>query len=155
MSIDRAGIIALLDARDPLAAAEGVRPTTEVHWTRAPGDDEGVQVLRYGAGTTSEQVADRLLEIAGMADVRTVHLVPGADTPERPGSWGNEDLLVTAVTRRVLPHVAIRPDWPAIGGPACQVAVSFGADEWVIPADDTDADPDRLARAVGARAVAR
>ena len=83
-----------------------------------------------------------------------VRLVPAADTPDRPGSWGNEDLLVTAVTRRVLPHVAIRPDWEAIGGAACQVAVSFGADDWVIPEGD-DADPDRLARAVGARAVAR
>jgi hypothetical protein len=34
------------------------------------------------------------------------------------------------------------------------VAVSFGADEWVIPQGD-DADPDRLAAAVGAVAVAR
>jgi len=32
--------------------------------------------------------------------------------------------------------------------------VSFGADEWVIP-DGVDADPDHLAEAVGARAVAR
>jgi 2-iminoacetate synthase ThiH len=83
-----------------------------------------------------------------------VHLVPGPDSEDRPGSWGVEDLLVTAVARRVLPEVAIRPDWTALGAPACQVAVSFGASEWVIPADD-DTDPDHLARAVGARAVAR
>ena len=38
--------------------------------------------------------------------------------------------------------------------PPARVAVAFGADEWVIPADD-DSDPDHLAQAVGARAVAR
>lgn len=154
MSLTRDDIIALLDARDPLDAAQGIRPPSEVAWSRGAGDDAGVEVLRYGAGTTSAQVADRLLEIAATDGVRAVHLVPGADAPERPGSWGNDDLLVTAVTRRVLPHVAIRPDWASIGGSACQVAVSFGADEWVIP-DGDDADPDRLAEAVGARAVAR
>lgn len=150
----RDDIIALLEARDPLAAAEGLPRAEQVTWSRGEVDDAGVQVLRYGAGTTSGGIADRLLEIAAMPEVRVVHLLPGADTPDHPGSWGNEDLLVTAVTRRVLPHVAIRPDWQAIGGPACQVAVSFGADDWVIPEGD-DADPDRLARAVGARAVTR
>jgi len=150
----RDDIIALLDARDPLAAADGLQRPTEVTWARGTGDDAGVEVLRYGAGTTSHEIADRLLELAATPGLRVVHLVPAADTPDRPGSWGNEDLLVTAVTRRVLPHAAIRPDWEAIGGAACQVAVSFGADDWVIPEGD-DADPDRLARAVGARAVAR
>jgi hypothetical protein len=154
MSLTRDDIIALLDARDPLAAAEGVATPTEVTWTRGTSHDDAVHTVRYGAGTTSAQVADRLLEIAAAPAVRTVHLVPGADTPEQPGSWGNEDLLVTAVARRVLPHVAIRPDWASIGGAACQVAVSFGADDWVIP-DGDDADPERLAQAVGARAVAR
>ncbi len=145
----------MLDARDPLAAAKGLPTPGEVGWRRGPAGDEGVAALRYGAGTTTGQIADRLLEIAGWGSgVRAVQLVPGPDTAGRPGSWGTEDLLVTAVTRRVLPDVAIRPDWQALGGPACQVAVSFGADEWVIPEDD-DADPDRLAAAVGARAVAR
>ena len=148
-------IIALLDSRDPVAAAAGLSAPAEVGWLRGDAHGEGVEVVRYGAGTTTSEVADRLLEVAGRADrVRAVLLVPGADTPERPGSWGNEDLLVTAVARRVLPGVAIRPDWASLGEPACQVAVSFGADEWVIP-DGVEADPDHLAAAVGARAVAR
>lgn len=148
-------IIALLDARDPIAAAQGIPVPDEVSWLRGTGDDEGVEVVRYGTGTTNADVADRLLEVAAMhATPRAVHLVPGADTAERPGSWGNEDLLVTAVARRVLPDVPIRPDWRALGAPACQVAVSFGADEWVIPEGD-EVDPDHLAAAVGARAVAR
>ena len=62
---------------------------------------------------------------------------------------------MTAVARRALPEgVAIRNDWTAIGGPACQAGASFGATEWVIPADD-DSDPDHLAEAIGARAVMR
>ncbi len=148
-------IIAMLEARDPLAAAEGIAPPTEVGWMREPVDADGVVEVRYGAGTTAAQVADQLLAVArDTSGARAVQLVPGDDSAERPGSWGNEDLLVTAVARRVLPDVAIRPHWRALGGPACQVAVSFGADEWVIPQDD-DADPDRLAAAVGAVAVAR
>lgn len=148
-------VIALLDSRDPVAAASGLTVPAEVGWLRGDADGEGVEVVRYGAGTTSAQVADRLLDIASRADdVRAVLLVPGDDTAERPGSWGNEDLLVTAVARHVLPGAAIRPDWSALGEAACQVAVSFGADEWVIP-EGVDADPDHLAEAVGARAVAR
>lgn len=148
-------IISLLDSRDPVAAAAGLPVATEVGWLRGDARGDGVEVVRYGAGTTSAQVADRLLDIASRADdVRAVLLVPGEDTAERPGSWGNEDLLVTAVARRALPGVAIRPDWASLGEPACQVAVSFGADEWVIP-HDVDADPEHLAEAVGARAVAR
>lgn len=149
-------VMALLDCRDPIAAAQGITPIDEVAWMRGPVDDAGVEVVAYGAGRSSGQVADRLLEIAAMSPPpRAVQLAPAPDTPERPGSWGNEDLIVTAVARRVLPDVAIRPDWRAIGGPACQVAVAFGADEWVIPADDHEADPDRMADAVGARAVQR
>lgn len=148
-------IIALLDSRDPVAAAAGLPAPDEVGWLRGDARGEGVEVVRYGSGTTSAEIADRLLGIAARADdVRAVLLVPGEDTPERPGSWGNEDLLVTAVARRVLPGVAIRPDWASLGEPACQVAVSFGADEWVIP-HGVDADPSHLAEAVGARAVAR
>ena len=148
-------VIALLASRDPVAVAQHIAVPDEVGWLRGDGDDDGVEVLRYGAGIADAEVADRLLDIAARAErVRAVHLVPGPDAAERPGSWGNEDLLVTAVARRVLPGVAIRPDWPALGEPACQVAVSFGADEWVIP-HGVDADPDHLAEAVGARAVAR
>ncbi len=148
-------IIALLDSHDPLAAAAGLPVPDEVGWVRGDGRGVGVEEVRYGRGTTSAGIADRLLEIAGGTDaVRAVVLVPGDDSAERPGSWGTEDLLVTAVARRVLPDLAIRPDWTALGEQACQVAASFGADEWAIP-EDVDADPDHLAAAVGARAVAR
>jgi len=151
----RAEVIALLGSRDPLAVAAGLPVPAEVGWLRGNARGEGIEVVHYGAGTTDAEVADRLLDIATRAgDVRAVLLVPGGDTAETPGSWGNEDLLVTAVARRVLPGVPIRPDWVALGEPACQVAVSFGADEWVI-FDGVDADPDHLAEAVGARAVAR
>jgi hypothetical protein len=148
-------LIRLLQARDPIAAAQGLEPAAEVGWLRGEPGGEGVAQVRYGAGTTPEQVADRLLEVAASpAGVRAVLLVPGPDSPERPGSWGNEDLLVAAVARRVLPGVPIRMDWRALGEAACQVAVAFGADEWVIPVD-ADADPHHLAAAVGARAVER
>lgn len=147
-------IIALLDARDPLAAAAPIGAPREITWTRgAPG--EGAEVVRYGAGTSHEDIADRLTALGARDDVRAVVLVPGDDTADRPGSWGVEDLLVTAVARRALPEgIAIRNDWSAIGGPACQAGASFGATEWVIPPGD-DADPDHLAEAIGARAVMR
>lgn len=151
----RAEIIALLASRDPIAVAAGLRAPAEVTWMRGDPGEEGVEVLHYGAGTTDDEIADRLLAIAAAGgSVRAVHLVPGPDCGDRPGSWGVEDLLVTAVARRVLPDVPIRPDWSALGANACQIAVSFGASEWVIPEDDSS-DPDHLAEAVGARAVAR
>lgn len=147
-------VIAMLEARDPIAAAEGLPAPAEVGWVRE-GDDGEVVEVRYGAGTTCEQVADRLLDIAARPDApRAVRLVPGPDTPERPGSWGNEDLLVAAVARRVLPGVAIRMQWSELGEGACQVAAAFGADEWEIP-EGAPADPDHLARAIGAQAVQR
>ena len=153
--MSRDEVIALLDARDPLAAAAGIAPPRLIAWTRGMAPDDGAEVVRYGAGTSHAEIADRLIALAGQRDLQAVLLVPGADSTERPGSWGVEDLLVTAVTRRVLPEgVAIRNDWAAIGGPACQAGASFGATEWVIPADD-DADPDHLAEAIGAQAVAR
>jgi len=143
-------VITLLEARDPIAAAHGIRRPGEIGWMRADDAGDGAVAIRYGAGTTPGEVADQLLAVAA----RAVHLVPGADAPDRPGSWGTEDLLVTAVARRLLPDMPIRPDWRALGAGACQVAVAFGADEWVIPTDDPS-DPDHLAEAVGARAVAR
>jgi hypothetical protein len=148
-------VIALLDARDPLAAAAGIAPPRHIAWTREIAADDGAEVVRYGAGTTHPDIADRLIALAGQPGLQAVLLVPGDDAADRPGSWGVEDLLVTAVARRVLPEgVAIRNDWAAIGGPACQAGASFGATEWVIPAGD-DADPDHLAEAIGAQAVAR
>lgn len=148
-------VIALLDARDPIAAAAGLTPPREIHWTRGLPAQSGAAVVHYGAGTTHEEIADRLLALAGENGVTAVALVPADDSADRPGSWGVEDLLVTAVARRVLPDgVAIRNDWQRLGAPACQAGASFGATEWCIPADD-DSDPDHLAEAIGARAVAR
>jgi hypothetical protein len=155
--VTRDEVIALLDARDPIAAAAGINPPMEITWEReVPGARrDGEVVVRYGAGSTHADIADRLLAIAAdTAGVAAVRLVPGPDAEDRPGSWGVDDMLVTAVTRRVLPDIPIRPDWSALGGPACQVAVAFGADEWIIPVDD-DSDPEHLAQALGVRAVAR
>jgi hypothetical protein len=148
-------IIALLDARDPLAAAAPISAPREITWSREMTPHDGAEVVRYGAGTTNDEIADRLMALAGQRDLRAVLLVPGDDSADRPGSWGVEDLLVTAVARRALPAgVAIRNDWAAIGGSACQAGASFGATEWIIPPDD-DADPGHLAEAIGARAVMR
>lgn len=148
-------VIALLDARDPIAAAAGLTPPREIHWVRGVPADTGAEVVHYGAGVTHDDIADRLLALAAAPDVSAVLLVPADDSPERPGSWGVEDLLVTAVARRVLPDgVAIRNDWARLGGPACQAGASFGATEWCIPGDD-GTDPGHLAEAIGARAVAR
>lgn len=147
--------IALLEGRDPIAAAQGLEPPAEVGWMHGDPRGEGVAEVRYGAGTTPAQVADRLMQVAAApGGVRAVLLAPGPDTPERPGSWGNDDLLVAAVARRLLPGMPIRLDWTAVGEAACQVAVAFGADEWVIP-HGADADPHHLAAALGARAVQR
>ena len=55
-----------------------------------------------------------------------------------------------AVCRLALPDgVAVRPHWRRLGPAACQVAVAFGASEWLIPEDDRT-DPVALAAAVGA-----
>lgn len=151
-------VLALLDARDPIGAAQGIARVGEVTWCRTPAGEApagGEVVVHYGAGTRDEDIADRLLAIAAdPGEVTAVRLVPGADCAERPGSWGVEDMLVTAVARRVLPDMPIRPDWESLGAPACQVAVAFGADDWVIPEGD-DADPEHLAEALGVRAVPR
>jgi len=148
-------IIALLNARDPLAAAAPISAPREITWSREMTPHDGAEVVRYGAGTTNDEIADRLMALAAQRDLRAVLLVPGDDSADRPGSWGVEDLLVTAVARRALPAgVAIRNDWAAIGGSACQAGASFGATEWIISPDD-DADPGHLAEAIGARAVMR
>jgi 2-iminoacetate synthase ThiH len=76
--------------------------------------------------------------------------VPADGTPERPGSWGVEDLTVIAVCRLAFPDdVEVRPHWRRLGPAACQIAVAFGASEWLIPADDAS-DAGHLAAGVGA-----
>ena len=76
--------------------------------------------------------------------------MPAEGTAERPGSWGVEDLTIVAVCRLAFPAaVEVRPHWRRLGAAACQIAVAFGATEWVIPDDDTS-DPGHLAAGVGA-----
>lgn len=180
----RDDLIDLLRRRDPLAAARlGDRPPpTEVTWTRAPAPagwlvDDGAEgdvaahraahaagrqseaVVIYGAGVPEEHVADRLLALAALQDetglLRGVTLVPAEGSASRPGSWGVEDLVVVAAARAVLPTVPwIRPSWALLGPGAAQVAVAFGATDWMIPPGD-DTDPAHLAGAIGCRAVAR
>lgn len=178
---DEAELAAAISRGRPLEIAPAER-AQEITWTREPPPEEwlidGEQerpidehreahaagrpseaTLRYGAGTDAELVARRLLELAELsADtglLRAVCPIPGEGGESRPGSWGVEDLSIIALCRSTLPAVDwIRPSWHYLGPAACQVAVSFGANDWVIPADD-DTDPGHLAQAIGCRAVAR
>jgi hypothetical protein len=182
--VTRERLIELLATRDPLAAAAaaGVAPDAPVTFSRAPapaawlvdGDEErpvgehraahaadrpSEAAVAYGAGVPAEATADRLLALARLARdtglLRAVCPVPAEGTPERPGSWGVEDLTVVAAARLALPEgVWVRPHWRRLGPAACQVATAFGATDWSIPADDP-ADPAHLAAAVGREAVAR
>jgi hypothetical protein len=183
-SVSRAEVVALLRARDPLAAARaaGSRPGGPLTYARAgaPGDwlvdgDEERPVeehraahaagrpseaaVAYGAGHDPERVADRVLALAALAAetglLRAVQPVPAEGTPERPGSWGVEDLTVIAVCRLALPDgVMVRPHWRRLGPAACQIAAAFGATDWLIPDDDAT-DPAWLAAAVGRTAAER
>ncbi|MEQ9093698.1 MAG: hypothetical protein RLN63_06290, partial [Miltoncostaeaceae bacterium] len=84
--------------------------------------------------------------------LREVWTVPADGTPERPGSWGVEDLTVVATSRTALPaEVAVLPSWHHLGHAACQVAIAFGATGWRVPADE-DRDLVHLAAGIG-RAV--
>jgi hypothetical protein len=178
----RDAVVALLRRRDPIAAAQaaGVAASGEVRVVRGAdppgwlvdGEEEGdlaahvaahregrpsVASVAYGAGVAEERVADRLRALADLArassGLRAVTLVPAEGTGARPGSWGVEDLTVVAVARLCLPpEVAVRPHWRRLGPAACQVAVAFGAGEWVVP-EDGRVDPERLAAAVGRSAV--
>lgn len=169
----------LLRANDPLAAARaaGVTPGGPVAVTRGAdgedrlrdGDAEGAidahraahaagrpseAAVAYGAGHDPAEVAARIAALAGLAAetglLRAVCPVPAEGTSERPGSWGVEDLTLIAVCRLALPDsVEVRPHWRRLGPAACQIAVAFGAGEWVIPEDDAS-DPERLAAGVGA-----
>ena len=169
----------LLRAGDPLAAARaaGVRVGALIDLGRdrgraewlVDGDEEGTldahraahaegrpseAALAYGAGHDPVAVAGRIDALAALARetglLRAVAPVPADGGPERPGSWGVEDLTVIAVCRLALPEaVAVRPHWRRLGPAACQVAVAFGASQWLIP-DDDRTDAAALAAAVGA-----
>jgi hypothetical protein len=175
-------LAALLAARDPLAAARaaGVVPGGEVtvEHGEAPvgwlvdGDAErpvaehaaahaegrpSEAAVAYGAAHAPEDVAARIDALADLGRstglLRAVSPVPDDGTPDRPGSWGVEDLTVIAACRLALPEgVAVRPHWVRLGPAACQIAVAFGATGWRIP-DGDRSDPARLAAAVGAEAV--
>lgn len=115
--------------------------------------------LRYGAGADAERVVERLLALGELARetglLRAVCPVPGEGDDRRPGSWGVEDLGVVRAARHALPdEVRVRPHWRLLGPAACQVAVAYGADDWLLPEDDAT-DPHHLAEAVGARAERR
>lgn len=179
----RDDLVTLLRNADPLAAARLLpEMDDQVTWTRsaAPGDwlvDGDAErpvsdhraahadgrpseaVVAYGAGTSPETIADRLLALGDLARetglLRAVCPVPAEGDSNRPGSWGVEDLTVIAAARLACPDVAwVRPDWRRLGAGACQVATAFGANDWQIP--DTDgADPEPLASAAGRTAVER
>lgn len=110
--------------------------------------------VAYGAGHAPEEVAARIAGLAALAResglLRAVCPVPAEGTGERPGSWGVEDLTVIAACRLALPDdVAVRPHWRRLGPGACQIAVAFGASQWLVPEDD-GTDVDLLAGAIGA-----
>jgi hypothetical protein len=175
----REEIEALLRAGDPLAAARaaGVTPGAGVAVTReeasggrlADGDHEGTiddhraahaagrpseAAVAYGAGHDPAAVAGRIAALAALARetgmLRAVCPVPAEGGPERPGSWGVEDLTIIAACRLAMPaDVEVRPHWVRLGAAACQIAVAFGATEWRIPEGDPS-DTERLAAGVGA-----
>ena len=149
----RDDLVGVLRARDPLAAARRITPVRVVTWTR--GDETlTAAAVPYGTEVSPEETADHLLALAARShgEVRAVCPTPGAGSP---GSWGVQDLAVIAASRLALPDVEwIRPSWTALGPALCQIAVAFGANDWVIP-DGDRTDPDLLAAAVGCRAVAR
>jgi hypothetical protein len=176
--VSRERLERLLAGRDPLAAARaaGVAPGAVIRLARADdgdrladGDEEGAveahraahaagrpseAAVAYGAGHTPEAVAARIDALAALARetglLRSVCPVPAEGSAERPGSWGVEDLTVIAVCRLALPdEVAVRPHWRRLGPAACQVAVAFGASEWLVP-EGAREEAGRLAAAVGA-----
>lgn len=176
--MDAAALEALLRAADPLAAARaaGVGGEATVTVLRAPepgamvdGDDErpvdehraahaegrpSEAAVAYGAGHPPERIARRIADLAALARetglLRAVCPVPAEGTDQRPGSWGVEDLTVIAACRAAMPdEVAVRPHWRRLGPAACQIAVAFGASQWLVPEDDAT-DVERLADAVGA-----
>lgn len=177
----RAELIALLAARDPLAAvrAFGITPPASVtvraagqpadrlRDVAAEGDPDDHRdahregraseaVVAYGDGVSDAHVADRLIALAELSRetglLAAVTPQPADGTSARPGSWGVEDLVVIAAARGMVPGAAIRPSWERLGAPAAQVALAFGATEWAVPPGD-DADVERLARDAGCAVV--
>ncbi len=180
--MNRDAVIALLAARDPLAAVRAFGITAPSQVVLAPasvragrlidGDAEGdlsvhraahaegrlsEAVVAYGADVPDSAVADRLLGLAALAAetgrLAAVTPVPSHGSEARPGSWGVEDLVVIAAARGLVPGAAIRPSWERLGAPAAQVALAFGATEWAVP-DGDETDLDRLASAAGCALVA-
>jgi hypothetical protein len=177
--VTRARLEELLRAGDPLAAARaaGVRVGARVALGRdagrsgalVDGDEErpveehraahaagtpSEAAVAYGAGNEPAEIAARIDALAALARetglLRAVAPVPAEGGAARPGSWGVEDLTIVAVCRLAMPEgVGIRPHWVRLGPAACQVAVAFGASEWLIP-DGDRTDAAALAAAVGA-----
>lgn len=184
MSVAASDLAEMVAGSDPVGAALAVPQGggRVVTWTRTPApgswlvdhetegsvatheeahaDGQSSEALViYGDARTADAVAARLLALGELGArtglLRAITLRPQGGGPARPASWGYEDLSVVAAARLAAPDVPwIRPDWRALGRHACQVAVAFGANDWLIPEDDP-ADPELLASAVGARAVAR
>jgi hypothetical protein len=180
--VTRDALVDLIRRADPLVAASAASASGPVTWTREPapaewlvdGEEEqpvaahraahaagrpSEATVRYGAGVAPEAVADRLLALAALERetvlLRAVCPVPAEGSAARPGSWGVEDLTVIAAARLALPDVPwVRPCWPRLGAGACQIALAFGANDWVLPPDER-ADPAVLAGAVGREAVER
>lgn len=179
MTASRSRIHELLRDGDPLAAARAADVRTGAHvslvhaadrdgWL-VDGDEErpvsdhraahaagtpSEAAVAYGAGHDPAAIAARIDALAALARetglLRAVAPVPAEGGAARPGSWGVEDLTIVAVCRLALPEgVGVRPHWVRLGPAACQVAVAFGASEWLIPSGDAT-DPDALATAVGA-----
>jgi hypothetical protein len=179
----RKTLVTLLRDADPLATAQLLPAGDDVvTWTRSPAPDEWLvesgselsldehraahnqgrpseAVVTYGAGTSPEAIADRLLALGSLARetglLRAVCPVPADGGSDRPGSWGVEDLTVIAAARIACPDATwVRPDWKRLGSGACQVATAFGANDWQIP-EGEKADPGLLAAAAGRTAVPR
>lgn len=174
-------LIEMIRATDPVGAAASLSLDLDepVTWTRNPRpggliDDGAIEgrvedhrrahesglpseaTVLYGTAVPAEATADRLLELAelqaGSGKLRAVCPVPADGSP---GSWGVQDLAVIAACRHALPGVVwVRPSWERLGASLCQVAVAFGANDWVLPEGDRT-DPAHLAAAVGRRAVER
>ncbi|MBI2684107.1 MAG: hypothetical protein HYX33_01740 [Actinobacteria bacterium] len=177
----RDGLIAILRDVDPVASAAAldVDRSSPVTWTRTPpppewfvdGDDErpvaehrraslegrpSEASVAYGTRVPAERTADRLLDLASLhAETGLLRAVCPTPAEGSPGSWGVQDLAAVVAARLALPDVAwVRPSWTRLGAALCQVAVAFGANDWVLPEGDRS-DPEHLARAVGRRAVQR
>ena len=175
----RHALVALLRERDALSAAAGLTLADVIRVTRS-GDPEdwlvdgalegplpahvqahaighaSVATILYGEDIDATTTADRMLALVALANetglLRAVCPVP-APGVRTPGSWGVEDLTVVAAARRVFdPSVSVRPSWERLGPQTCGIALAFGADELVVPADDRT-DVAALASAVGRQVV--